>query len=133
MTGMASTSKAFTGTPTLQIQPKAPEFLSPSDALAMHTWTIDLDITGVTPSTVPDAVLESTNFTLSIDRTGPTARYDIAAATSLAHPVLEYRYTTAFSADDDDKDQSAYLLAMNNLAERRHDLRVTFALPDMRK
>jgi hypothetical protein len=89
-----------------------------------HTWFIDLDTTGVTPSTVPDAVLESTTFQLGIDDSGSATRYKMAVATFLAHPVLKYRYTTGSQADDVDQDQPAYCRAMMDLDDRLHDATV---------
>jgi hypothetical protein len=89
-----------------------------------HTWSIDLDTTGVTPSTVPDAVLESTTFQLELNESGPTTRYRVAAATFLTHPVLKYRHTTAGNAEDVYQDLPAYCRAMRDLDHRLHDATV---------
>ncbi|KAI4676327.1 uncharacterized protein J4E88_007241 [Alternaria novae-zelandiae] len=66
-----------------------------------HTWVMPLNTEGVTPSTVPDAVLEASTFRLDLpDRNDhKTLFYEMNMCTELRHPVLRHTYsTTRFDA-----------------------------------
>ncbi|KAF1937455.1 hypothetical protein EJ02DRAFT_55469 [Clathrospora elynae] len=58
-----------------------------------HTWTINLDTDGVTPSTTPENVLESSTFKVTLPPVParPTAHYKISVC-CIDSPVLRHRY-----------------------------------------
>ena len=61
-----------------------------------HTWVMSLNTEGVTPSPVPDSVLEASTFRLSLPDWDDhkTLFYEMDICTELRHPVLRYKYST---------------------------------------
>ncbi|KAI4952384.1 hypothetical protein J4E91_002853 [Alternaria rosae] len=60
-----------------------------------HTWVMPLDTEGVTPSSVPDSVLEASTFRLSLPEWDGnfTLSYEMDICTELRHPVLRHTYS----------------------------------------
>ncbi|KAI4934888.1 hypothetical protein J4E85_002750 [Alternaria conjuncta] len=61
-----------------------------------HTWVMPLNTEGVTPSPVPDAVLEASTFRLDLPDWDDhkTLFYEMNVCTKLRHPVLRHTYST---------------------------------------
>jgi len=66
-----------------------------------HTWVMPLNTEGITPSPVPDTVLEASTFCLDLPDWDDhkTLFYEMNVCTELRHPVLRHTYsTTRFDA-----------------------------------
>ncbi|KAH6883363.1 hypothetical protein BKA58DRAFT_448125 [Alternaria rosae] len=61
-----------------------------------HTWVMPLDTECVTPSSVPDSVLEAPTFRLSLPEwdSNFTLSYEMDICTELRHPLLRHTYST---------------------------------------
>ncbi|KAF2119561.1 hypothetical protein BDV96DRAFT_642579 [Lophiotrema nucula] len=65
-----------------------------------HTWVINLDTKNITPSEMPNAVIESSTFIVRcvwnphLPVFGKISHYDMSIECKLRHPVLEYQYVT---------------------------------------
>ncbi|KAF2822721.1 hypothetical protein CC86DRAFT_410299 [Ophiobolus disseminans] len=85
-----------------------------------NTWTITLNIDGVTPPTVPDAVIESTTFEIHAgdQQERPVCYQTVSVTCSLNHPVLKYRYLTADQCMNDDELLTTYSDSITMLDNR---------------
>ncbi|KAF2006304.1 hypothetical protein P154DRAFT_603813 [Amniculicola lignicola CBS 123094] len=86
-----------------------------------HTWMFKLDTTGMTPSNVPDFVLESTTFKLLVSKHDRRiTSYVMNIKCIFKQPVLRYEYVTRST----DKAAPSYGDAIKELEDRLTELTI---------